>query len=195
MILFMSACFESFSQYSSAIKIHLIKPIRGLYGISFEQALTKKISAELSGEFGQYLSGSFPGHDEYVVRGKGLIGEVRFYPLASHTAPKGYFIAGAFRYVLFDEEYTFMPSDRSWSVGGTIWNAAFATGYKFMFHRVSAELLAGLGIGQITSDDPDYRHFYIPEVYSKPLNDEVHFYRIEITIGYLFNLRKKQNIH
>jgi len=184
-----------YAQPDAAIKVHVLQPFRGLYAIAFEQAFNRHFSADLAVEFGAYAGPVRPVRNggQYVARGKGVIGELRYYPFARRkVAPAGFFVAAAFRYVDFTEQYEASPSDPEYEIGGNILNIGITSGYKFTYKRFGIEAFLGMGAGNLYSDDTAYRRSVIPTFYLSVFDDALKFYRGEVAIAYLLSSRGRK---
>jgi hypothetical protein len=181
-----SALYAGAIAQSNIIKTDLIRPLRGQYFLGYERKLTSLISVSFGMEAGDYASTSINGFTDYKLSGFGIIPEVRCYPLNKRRgAPLGFFTGIAFRYAFFNETYypyPFSGPARSTNEGN-VFNYGIDAGYKFRIGRVGIEVLGGLGGGVFSGFD-EFKSSSMP--YSYLHEDEKHFYRVELSVGYLF---------
>lgn len=171
---------------NNVIKTDLLRPLRGQYFLGYERRLTSLISVSLGVESGRYASASINGFTDYKLSGFGIIPEVRCYPFNKRRgAPLGFFTGIALRYASFNEVYYPVPFSTSarHTNEGNVFNYGVDAGYKFRVRRVAIEILGGLGGGVLSGFD-ELKSSRIP--YSHLHEDEKHFYRVELSVGYLF---------
>ena len=97
-ILIVSAPFASHGQHTAGLKVHTFRMIDGLYTIGYEQAFSKRVSAELSLQGGRYIDVRPNPWEDYEVTGIGAIGSLRYYPFTKKVAaPRGFFGFAALR--------------------------------------------------------------------------------------------------
>jgi hypothetical protein len=179
---FVFFCNSVLAQYNSVLKSNLYQPFyRPVYGLSFEHAVNQKLSFLVSVEGGRYQI-SWQGG----IRGAGVVGEGRYYPLTRHKAPRGLFLSVACRFVrLKGVEYRQSPILK---IEGGAMGAGIAVGYKYVYKRFAFEVMMGSGVGTAWGrgsaylNNPDLWDFYV-----NSFKNEAKYNRVELSIGYAFN--------
>lgn len=185
LLLYCGFCSISAAQ-NNVIKTDLIRPLRSQYSLAYERKLGSFLSVQLGVEAGDYATTSLNGFTDYTLSGFGVIPEVRWYPFNKRRgAPLGFFTGIAFRYASFKEEYYADPFSGAFkdTNEGNVFNYGIDAGYKFRARRIAIEILGGLSGGTLSNFD-EVKSARIP--YSHLHEDEKHFYRIELSVGYLF---------
>jgi len=182
---------SSAAAQSNVIKADIIRPLRGVYGITYERRLSKFLSGQAGFDFGDYASTSINGQKDYSLTGVALLSEVRYYPFWKRKPnPFGVFTGIAARYVWAKEKYhdPFVGNPNAVYNEGNILNFGIEAGYKFKLKRFCIEVLGGAGTGEVLNFDV-YRDAQIPPSYRKVRNDESKQYRLELNVGYIFPKR------
>jgi hypothetical protein len=166
------------------IKSDLVRPIRGLFSIAYERKLNDLLSVQLCVDGGRYQEGSIFFDKDYQLRGFSFIPEVRMYPFqGSRKAPLGVFIGGAFRYAFMKEEMYDPFASVSRTNSGHIYNYGLELGYKYQIQKLVLEVLGGFGSGRIRNFQPLPYQLW---VYQEVRNEEIEFYRLELSFGFIF---------
>lgn len=196
LILLISGYVCSGQQYS-VLKADIFGPFQDRFGIAYERSIGNVLSAQLKYEWGIY--GDYPllFGETYRASGHGIIPEIRYYPTGSRKQNIQPFIAAGLRYLRFIEEYQFYSSpDFAYVNFGSVMNAGLNIGCRFRYHRLWSELLVGRGIG-----GEQYKYSGISNFIPKLLSNEVFlsdarkFYRLEISLGYVFGKEDVKGAH
>lgn len=132
---------SAFSQYN-VVKVDALGYIRDRLFIGYERTFFKKTSIGIAYENNKYDSEG----SEYVLKTRGFIPELRYYPYHKRrTAPLGFFVGTAFRFSTVSEAYA--PKDVE--IRGNVFNYGLITGYKVRYKMLISELLLGYGGGMI----------------------------------------------
>jgi hypothetical protein len=182
--------FHSSAQHNAAIKAQTFRVFDGLYTASFEQAVGKRFSAQVSLEFGDYVRMRLTRYDDYEAKGLGVIGAFRYYPFTKKfAAPQGFFTYAAFRTIRFHDEYIHAAGSISRSEGnGKILNIGGGIGYKFVYHRFGLEGFVGWGAGRMRRD----QDASMPEFYRGSLSEQRHFPQLDIALCYMLTTFAKK---
>jgi hypothetical protein len=172
------------AQHNAAIKAQTFRALDGLYTFSFEQALNKHFSFQLSLECGTYVEMRPNRSTDYKAKGLGAIGALRYYPFTQKfTAPQGFFTYAAFRNISFSDSYI----DRTNGIvqydgGGNVLSIGGGLGYKFVYHRLGIEGFVGWGAGQLMRNDNPSS---MPEFFRTSMSEQQHFPQLDVALCYM----------
>lgn len=184
-VLILSSPFPSAGQHTAALKAHIFWTIHGLYTVGYEQALNKRLSAELSVQAGHYIDVRPNRWEDYEVTGLGVVGVMRYYPFTKKAvAPRGFFGYAAVRYVDFNEAFLYVASGQRYEAGGNIVNVGGGIGYKFAYRRVGLEAFVGWGAGRLKRHDDGKE---IPEFHRLSIEEQAHFPQLDVALCYMFS--------
>jgi hypothetical protein len=168
----------------NVVKTDIIRPIRGLVGIAYERKIDKIFTIQLAFDAGTYREGSVYFHNDYQLKGFSILPEFRVYPMTKKSAaPLGVFGGLAFRYAFMDETMVDPFTSVEFANSGHIYNYGFELGYKYAIQKFIVEVLGGFGGGQMRNFKPmPYQLWQYQDI----RKDELEFYRLELSLGYIF---------
>lgn len=171
------------AQHNAALKAQTFRVFNGLYTFSYEQALSKHFSAQVSLETGHYIKMRPNRVEDYEAKGLGLIGAVRYYPLTQKfAAPQGFFTYIAFRNIRFRDTYRATGTVGRYDGSGNVLSMGGGAGYKFVYHRFALEGFIGWGAGKLMRDD---EALVMPQFFRTSMNEEAHFPQLDIAVCYM----------
>jgi len=185
---------NSYAQTYTVSKTNVIGLVSNRLGITLEQTVFKKWSAQLmfeSGQFGLHDDRSLGG-DMYKSSGYGFAPEIRYYPYRGNKKVSiGVFTGLSFRFLKFKEQYMLYYSTVPRVNTGTLTNFGFDVGVKISQKRFWAELLLGYGVQNGLDYDNSNHNAIVPNNYTHDLflDKQSRFLRTELSIGYI--LRQK----